>query len=411
MASAAQVRLFKHALEEIEKSMLADLRQVWKTISVASPDVVSRLSQEALPDLIDRYGTMVGAMAADWYEELTGQEAFIPDMYAQAAWRASVRWALSPMLTEKSADTMSTAFERLSGSLVRHMRQYARSTVNESVRRSGGKVSYARMVMGATTCDFCLMLASRGSVYGSAETAGGEGNKYHDHCDCILVPVAGRWVVDSSTQRGYRWEGQSPGYDFEEIYATEYKPYWRENDTIQDVLARRRQAKAAVRNAEKRHARKASADGTLQREKWNAYRDFAKDLAKQRGIKIDGKRYRLPPKTWVEPPQDWPKDLPALRAKEWNHILYGDEKAGGHSSGYGWIHDRTEFDPESTPEAIAEKLKTLLQRIDYSGQEKTKQYTIGDEDGNIYNVYLSKSRGKIRVASFHKLERGWRNHD
>lgn len=66
--------------------------------------------------------------------------------------------------------------------------------------------------MGATTCDFCLMLASRGPVYGSSETAGGEGNKYHDHCYCIPVPVVGRWVVDSSTQRGYRWDGQSPGY-------------------------------------------------------------------------------------------------------------------------------------------------------------------------------------------------------
>nr|WP_279020409.1 hypothetical protein [Mobiluncus mulieris] len=83
------------------------------------------------------------------------------------------------------------------------------------------------------------------------ETAGGEGNKYHNHCDCIPVPVVGRWVVDSSTQRGYRWEGQSPGYDFEELYATEYKPYWCENDTIHDVLARCRQAKAAARNEQK----------------------------------------------------------------------------------------------------------------------------------------------------------------
>ena len=28
------------------------------------------------------------------------------------------------------------------------------------------------------------------------ETAGGEGNKYHNYCDCIPVPVVGRWVVD-----------------------------------------------------------------------------------------------------------------------------------------------------------------------------------------------------------------------
>lgn len=406
MATAAQVRAFQRGLEVIENAMRADLAQIWEKVSVAEPDVASRLLQEVLPELIDRYGTMAGSMAADWYEELTGHEALVPNLYATEAWRASIRWALSPMLApEGGGQSAGSAFDRLSASLVRHMRQYARSTVNESVRRSGGKVSYARMVMGATTCDFCLMLASRGPVYGSAETAGGEGNKYHDHCDCIPVPVAGHWVVDSSTQRGYRWEGQSPGYDFEELYATEYKPYWQENDTIQDVLARRRQARARLRETEKRHTRRASSDGTLQREKWNAYRDYAKDLAKQRGIKIDGKQYRLPPKTWVEPPQDWPKDLPALRAKEWNHILYGDEKAGGHSSGYGWIHDRTEFDPETTPEVIAEKLKALLKRIDYSDIEKTKQHAVEDVDGKRYRVCLAKSRGRIRVTTFHPTKK------
>lgn len=406
MATAAQVRAFQRGLEVIENAMRADLAQIWEKVSVAEPDVASRLLQEVLPELIDRYGTMAGSMAADWYEELTGHEALVPNLYATEAWRASIRWALSPMLApEGGGQSAGSAFDRLSASLVRHMRQYARSTVNESVRRSGGKVSYARMVMGATTCDFCLMLASRGPVYGSAETAGGEGNKYHDHCDCIPVPVAGHWVVDSSTQRGYRWEGQSPGYDFEELYATEYKPYWQENDTIQDVLARRRQARARLRETEKRHTRRASSDGTLQREKWNAYRDYAKDLAKQRGIKIDGKQYRLPPKTWVEPPQDWPKDLPALRAKEWNHILYGDQRGGGHSSGYGWIHDRTEFDPETTPEVIAEKLKALLKRIDYSDIEKTKQHAVEDVDGKRYRVCLAKSRGRIRVTTFHPTKK------
>ena len=404
MASAAQVRLFQRGLETLEKAMLADLKQVWDAITGAEPDTVSRLVQELLPELIDRYGVMAESMAADWYEELTGQQAFIPDAYANEAYQASTRWALSPLFAgEHGADSLDAAFDRLSGSLVRHMRQYARSTVNESVRRSGGKVSYARMVMGATTCDFCLMLASRGPVYGSAETAGGEGNKYHDHCDCIPVPVVGHWVVDSSTQRGYRWEGQSPGYDFEELYATEYKPYWRENDTIHDVLARCRQAKAAARNAEKRQTRKAYVDGTLQREKWNSYRDYAKDLAKQRGIKIDGKQYRLPPKTWVEPPSDWPEDLPALRAKEWNHILYGDQRGGGHSSGYGWIHDRTEFDAEWTSENITSKLCEFLRNIDFQNVRISELFTMS-KDGVKYAIGVARKRGRIRVTTFYRLE-------
>ncbi|EEZ90353.1 hypothetical protein HMPREF0578_0259 [Mobiluncus mulieris 28-1] len=404
MASAAQVRLFQRGLETLEKAMLADLKQVWDAITGAEPDTVSRLVQELLPELIDRYGVMAESMAADWYEELTGQQAFIPDAYANEAYRASTRWALSPLFAgEHGADSLDAAFDRLSGSLVRHMRQYARSTVNESVRRSGGKVSYARMVMGATTCDFCLMLASRGPVYGSSETAGGEGNKYHDHCDCIPVPVVGRWVVDSSTQRGYRWEGQSPGYDFEELYATEYKPYWRENDTIHDVLARRRQAKARLRETEKRQTRKASVDGTLQREKWNAYRGFVEDLAKQRGIKIDGKQYRLPPKTWAEPPSDWPEDLPALRAKEWNHILYGDQRGGGHSSGYGWIHDRTEFDAEWTSENITSKLCEFLRNIDFQNVRISELFTMS-KDGVKYAIGVARKRGRIRVTTFYRLE-------
>ncbi|STY84686.1 VG15 protein [Mobiluncus mulieris] len=404
MASAAQVRLFQRGLETLEKAMLADLKQVWDAITGAEPDTVSRLVQELLPELIDRYGVMAESMAADWYEELTGQQAFIPDAYANEAYRASTRWALSPLFAgEHGADSLDAAFDRLSGSLVRHMRQYARSTVNESVRRSGGKVFYARMVMGATTCDFCLMLASRGPVYGSSETAGGEGNKYHDHCDCIPVPVTGHWVVDSSTQRGYRWEGQSPGYDFEELYATEYKPYWRENDTIHDVLARRCQAKARLRETEKRQTRKASVDGTLQREKWNAYRGFVEDLAKQRGIKIDGKQYRLPPKTWAEPPSDWPQDLPLLRAKEWNHILYGDERGGGHSSGYGWIHDRTEFDAEWTSENITSKLCEFLRNIDFQNVRISELFTMS-KDGVKYAIGVARKRGRIRVTTFYRLE-------
>ena len=260
----------------------------------------------------------------------------------------------------------------------------------------------ARRPSGAKTCDFCLMLASRGPVYGTAEDAGGYANRYHDDCDCIPVPVKGRWVPDGS-QRGAHWEGQDPGYDHDKLYAEEYKPYWQPGDTIQDTLARRRESLAELRKTEKRNTRKASRDGTLQRTKWDEYRAYVKNLAKERGIEIDGDHYKLPPTNWVEPPENWPSELPALRAQEWNHILFGSIKGGGHLSGFGWMKERTEFATDWTAEKISTKLREFLLLIPFNEVEKTRKYLVSSIEGK-YAIAISKSRGKIRVTTFYPIK-------
>ena len=77
----------------------------------------------------------------------------------------------------------------------------ANTTMAQTARRQasskGGKskrkgsrthgVLFARVPTGATTCPFCLMLASRGFVYLSKESAG-EFDRFHRHCDCRIVP-------------------------------------------------------------------------------------------------------------------------------------------------------------------------------------------------------------------------------
>jgi hypothetical protein len=73
------------------------------------------------------------------------------------------------------------------------MAQTARKQASSKSRKSrrGGAsthgVLFARVPSGATTCPFCLMLASRGFVYLSKESAG-EFDQYHRHCDCRIVP-------------------------------------------------------------------------------------------------------------------------------------------------------------------------------------------------------------------------------
>ena len=94
-------------------------------------------------------------------------------------------------------------------------------------RRSGRSgavthgVTFARVPMGATTCGFCLMLASRGFVYLSEESAG-EFDRFHRHCDCRIVP-------------GY------PGMELEGYDPDEYYDRWKHPEKFltkdQDVLA------------------------------------------------------------------------------------------------------------------------------------------------------------------------------
>lgn len=56
-----------------------------------------------------------------------------------------------------------------------------------NAERDPRKPKWARIPTGAETCTFCLMLASRGFVYRSKESAGAL-NHWHPHCDCRIVP-------------------------------------------------------------------------------------------------------------------------------------------------------------------------------------------------------------------------------
>lgn len=66
------------------------------------------------------------------------------------------------------------------------------------------KPHYARVPSGSETCQFCLMLASRGFVYRSKKSAG-ELDHYHANCDCRVTPG---WGDDPRVE----------GYDTQAIY-------------------------------------------------------------------------------------------------------------------------------------------------------------------------------------------------
>lgn len=71
---------------------------------------------------------------------------------------------------------------------MRHALNGGRETSIRMIDSDRIALGWARATSGAP-CAFCAMLASRGPVYKTALTAGGDGHRYHDACHCTVEPV------------------------------------------------------------------------------------------------------------------------------------------------------------------------------------------------------------------------------
>src|SRR5699024_11270809 len=93
-----------------------------------------------------------------------------------------MRWAIC----EAMGGFFDQALATLGLVTVELLKQFGRDTVMSSAGSNGR--AFARVPTGAETCDFCLMLASRGFVYKTSPSAG-ELAKFHGDCDCAIVAV------------------------------------------------------------------------------------------------------------------------------------------------------------------------------------------------------------------------------
>lgn len=121
----------------------------------------------------------------------------------------------------------------------------------DNARRDPDRPRFARVPQGERTCDFCLMLASRGPVYLTAESAGAY-TKFHVHCDCKVVPF---WdtVEDGFSRR--RGRGMSiEGYDPDALYK-QYQERMKDPN-----FADRMRAAAQTAKDRRKHSEKAKDD-------------------------------------------------------------------------------------------------------------------------------------------------------
>lgn len=159
---------------------------------------------QALSIVLPEYTTLSAQAAADFYDaarELSVGEAMGATAYSgyeQDKTDRAVRSFVQYVVDGKPIQTFNDAvLQRIDY----EMKLSAAASTTYNGERDPLSVRYARVPTGAETCDFCLMLASRGFVYKSQATAL---SHVHSDCDCRVVPG---------------WDGDEvEGYDPSEIY-------------------------------------------------------------------------------------------------------------------------------------------------------------------------------------------------
>lgn len=192
MTTREDVQTLAETLRQLAAKARRDYDALWARLAGRDPVLVRNALIDALTELAQTNGQVAAAYAADWYEAIRA------DSEAPGAWSAITADTVSPDIIEERvreamrhyfAGNLEQTYAALGYSLDGWVKEPARETIwrNGDADRKWDK-GYARIPSGRETCDWCLMLASRGVEYTSAAAAG-DGRKFHPVCDCQIVPI------------------------------------------------------------------------------------------------------------------------------------------------------------------------------------------------------------------------------
>lgn len=172
---------------------------------------------EVTSAVIDTYGLAAAQAAADFYDvarQVSIGEATDATAYTGLNHNAT-SGAIRAFVTEINSGNYSGFRRLLSERIDYELKCAAANCVSHNGYRDSFKPRFARVPSGTETCRFCIMLASRGAVYKSSDSAGATGH-FHANCDCRIVPIwdAVQLGVSRATS-GTIIEG----YDPDELYS------------------------------------------------------------------------------------------------------------------------------------------------------------------------------------------------
>lgn len=194
MISASQWDAYNAAVESIREGARSSVEGEVAAWLAANPDAtVAEAREEAkriMRGAVQDYDRSAAALAAEWYDaqgRANGarlDRAVTAPAFSDAQVDRVARYKASRLVEGDPSGFAAGCGSFAADSAMRSLND----TILRNVRRDRKKgVRYARVTSGRNTCAFCLMLAGRGAVYWTRESAGAL-NRWHDHCTCKVVP-------------------------------------------------------------------------------------------------------------------------------------------------------------------------------------------------------------------------------
>lgn len=197
MVSRDDVNRLSKAQSELVRMARNELTGFFATLDLTHPEAVRDGLVEIVPLLVNEYGDMAAQAAAEWFEQVHPGTylAQLGDTFPTEGVTEGVRYHAGNLFTDNPRQTLVG----IDAALQRYIYYAGRGTVARNVALDREKPRLARVPTGAKTCAWCSLLASRGFVYLTKQTAGLT-DKYHDDCDCQVVP---EWDSAPAHIKGY----------------------------------------------------------------------------------------------------------------------------------------------------------------------------------------------------------------
>lgn len=185
------------------------LRALWADLDPTDTGSLLRLRARAAV-LVDRFALASASLAARNYSAERraagiGSSFTVPLAPRPPAEQVvkSLSWSTRNLQTATVAPGVVQQAERdMEGAAGRLVLSAGRRTTVDAVGADPKARAWAREAR-PDCCAFCAMLASRGAVYKSEQTAslGADGQPYHDNCHCQPVPVFGQYEATAHARQ------------------------------------------------------------------------------------------------------------------------------------------------------------------------------------------------------------------
>lgn len=183
-----------------------------------------------MEDCVGAYGDATQSIASRMFEDVLERQGEPDDVpmagidFSKRAKASARQWA---GLLFRDPPDVEGFVNGVSSFVERHVRHSADYCVLEAAngRKFRKRIRYARVPSGPS-CGFCIMLASRGFVYASEETAGAF-SKFHTGCDCSVI--AG---YEGLKVAGYDYDGMYERYEACRKALGTPEDVWREFESL-----------------------------------------------------------------------------------------------------------------------------------------------------------------------------------